>query len=236
MQMFKRLLLVISVIILSACVKPPVVELENAKDVVSQAYAAGAAQYASGEYQLATSALQAAELQVENHKYRKASRTLALAQRYADEALQIATEKQKQLAAERAKIAEKRLADLKKQQEIKRQKERKKQQQLKKHLAAEKKNKALTPVKKAPVAEKPELVDEVAVRSGENLADIAARKEVYGDPFLWPLIYKANRDQIKDPTKIFSGQILKIPRDKSRDDADTARREAHELPLFDLTN
>ena len=236
MQMFKRLLLVISVIILSACVKPPVVELENAKDVVSQAYAAGAAQYASGEYQLATSALQAAELQVENHKYRKASRTLALAQRYADEALQIATEKQKQLAAERAKIAEKkRLADLKKQQEIKRQKERKKQQQLKKRLAAEKKNKALTS-KKAPVADKPELVDEVTVRSGENLADIAARKEVYGDPFLWPLIYKANRDQIKDPTKIFSGQILKIPRDKSRDDADTARREAHELPLFDLTN
>ena len=59
---------------------------------------------------------------------------------------------------------------------------------------------------------------------------------VYDDAFLWPLIYKANRDQIKDPKEIFSGQMLMIPRDKSRDEADAARQEARELNLFELLN
>lgn len=237
MQMSKRLLFIIAVVVLSACAKPPVAELEDAKDVVSRAYAAGAVQFAPGEYQLANSALQAAELQVKKHEYNKASRTLALAQRYADEALQITVDEKQKLAVAQAKAAEeKRLADLKKQQQIKQEKERKKQQELKRRLAADKKKKKPAPAKKVPVVAKPKLVDEVEVQSGENLANIAARKEVYGDPFLWPLIYKANRDQIKDPVKIFSGQTLMIPRDKSRDDADAARREARELKLFDLVN
>jgi nucleoid-associated protein YgaU len=236
--MFKRLLLMIAAVVaLSSCATPPVAELEDAKDVVARAYAAGAAQFSPGEYQLASSALQAAELQVNEHDYRKAVRTLELARRYADEALRLTADSKKKLAADRAKAAEKkRQAELKKQQELKRQAELKKQQELKKRRAKEKKKKEVPPiVEKSPVVEvKPVLVDKIEVRSGENLAKIAARKEVYDDPFLWPLIYKANRDQIKDPTEIFSGQTLVVPRDKSRDEADAARREARELNLFDL--
>jgi len=236
MQMYKRLLLIIAVVLFSACAKPPTAELQDARSLVNKAYAAGAVQFAPGQYQLANSALQAAELQVESREYDKAFRTLALAQRYADEALQVTVEEKQKLEAARAKAAEKkRLAELKKQQKIKEKQEQKKQQELKKRLAADKKKKS-QPVKKAPDVVKPELVDEVTVFPGENLANIAARKEVYGDPFLWPLIYKANRDQIKDPVKIFEGQILKIPRDKSRDDADAARREARELKLFELAD
>ncbi len=86
--------------------------------------------------------------------------------------------------------------------------------------------------KTPPVIVEPKLVDDIEVKAGENLAMIAARAEVYKDALLWPLIYKANRDQIKDPKEIFSGQILMIPRDKSRDEAEAARQEARELNLF----
>jgi nucleoid-associated protein YgaU len=50
------------------------------------------------------------------------------------------------------------------------------------------------------------------VSAGELLWAIAKRVDVYGDPLLWPLLYQANRDQIKDPRKIYAGQTLSIPR------------------------
>ncbi len=45
------------------------------------------------------------------------------------------------------------------------------------------------------------------VKSGDNLTKIA--KNYTG--ITWKDIYEANRDQLKDPDKIFPGQILKIP-------------------------
>jgi len=65
------------------------------------------------------------------------------------------------------------------------------------------------------------------VRRGETLPQIAARPELYNDVALWPLIYRANRDQIRDPYQLWPGQILKIPRNFSRDEALDARRQAH---------
>lgn len=50
------------------------------------------------------------------------------------------------------------------------------------------------------------------VRRGETLPQIAARAEIYNDASLWPLIYRANRDQIRDPKRLWPGQILTIPR------------------------
>jgi LysM repeat protein/uncharacterized protein YceK len=64
------------------------------------------------------------------------------------------------------------------------------------------------------------------VKKGDNLPNIAARHDIYNDSFMWPLIYKANRDQIKDPKVLYGGQELKIPRDVSLDDIIQARREA----------
>jgi nucleoid-associated protein YgaU len=40
------------------------------------------------------------------------------------------------------------------------------------------------------------------VRRGETLPQIAARNEIYNDASLWPLIYRANRDQIRDPKQL----------------------------------
>lgn len=50
------------------------------------------------------------------------------------------------------------------------------------------------------------------VRSGDNLWSIAARSSVYGDPYQWPLIYKANKSKISDADLIYPGQIFDIDR------------------------
>lgn len=64
------------------------------------------------------------------------------------------------------------------------------------------------------------------VKRGDTLPSIAARHEIYNDSFMWPLIYKANRDQIKDPKVLYAGQDLKVPREMSTEDIIEARREA----------
>jgi nucleoid-associated protein YgaU len=64
------------------------------------------------------------------------------------------------------------------------------------------------------------------VRRGETLPQIAARPDLYNDVTLWPLIYRANRDQIRDPYQLWPGQILKIPRSFSKEDVLEARKQA----------
>ena len=64
------------------------------------------------------------------------------------------------------------------------------------------------------------------VKKGDELHTIAGRKEIYNDSYQWPLIYKANRDQIRDPRMIFSGQNLVIPRDITIEELRDARKQA----------
>ena len=224
MQMFKRLLLIFSLLLLvSGCAKPPVEGLRSVHDIMDRAYAVGADRHAPGEYQLASSALQAAELQVESRNYSKAVKSLDVARRYATAALSLAIKENERLTAEKNKIAaDKKRAELKQQQKLKRQAELKRQRELNK-----KTNKS-----NEVVPEEPKLVDKIEVREGDDLALIAYQPEVYADRLLWPLIYKANRDQIKNPEEIFVGQSFVIPRDKSKEESDAARQEALELDLF----
>ncbi|WP_224960942.1 LysM peptidoglycan-binding domain-containing protein [Geomonas subterranea] len=85
--------------------------------------------------------------------------------------------------------------------------------------------------KARPVVKEPSQVASWTVRRGESLPLIASRPEVYGDRNLWPLIYRANRDQIRDPKHIWPGQVLRVPRNLGRDDFAEARRFAQERPL-----
>lgn len=62
------------------------------------------------------------------------------------------------------------------------------------------------------------------VRRGETLPQISARTEIYNDSTLWPLIYRANRDQIRDPKRLWPGQVFVIPRNFTRDEAVEARK------------
>lgn len=75
------------------------------------------------------------------------------------------------------------------------------------------------------------LVARYTVKRGESLPLIASRPEVYGDRNLWPLLYRANRDQIRDPRHLWPGQVLRIPRALGRDEIAEARRYAQEKPL-----
>lgn len=49
------------------------------------------------------------------------------------------------------------------------------------------------------------------VVKGDHLWGIAKKKEHYDNPFAWPKIYQANRDQIKNPDLIYPKQVFKIP-------------------------
>lgn len=89
---------------------------------------------------------------------------------------------------------------------------------------------AKVPETKGDLPEKPKKNKERAlaathsVKRGETLPFIASLPEVYNDSSQWPLLYRANRDQIRDPNYIWPGQVLKIPRDSSHDDvADTGK-------------
>lgn len=58
--------------------------------------------------------------------------------------------------------------------------------------------------------EAPKEINYTVVKN-DNLWNIAKKKDHYSNPFAWPVIYKSNRDQIKNPDLIFPKQIFKIP-------------------------
>ncbi|NJD90877.1 MAG: LysM peptidoglycan-binding domain-containing protein [Geobacter sp.] len=117
------------------------------------------------------------------------------------------------IALEKAKAAEQaRLLELQKQAEAER---------------AEAKRKA----ERAKQEKEIQLVSRHTVKRGETLPQIAAQQEVYGDASLWPLIYKANRDQISNPAVLWPGQVLKIPRNVDRGDLLDARKFSSEKAL-----
>ena len=59
-------------------------------------------------------------------------------------------------------------------------------------------------------------------RRGDTLWGISAREQIYNNPYMWPLIYKANAQQIRDPDLIFPRQIFVIPRDYTPEEAAAA--------------
>lgn len=54
--------------------------------------------------------------------------------------------------------------------------------------------------------------DTHVVVKGECLWFISGYEHIYNDPTKWGIIYRANRDQIKDPDLIYPDQVFKIPR------------------------
>ncbi len=64
------------------------------------------------------------------------------------------------------------------------------------------------------------------VVKGECLWWISEYQEIYKDPFMWPLIYKANRDKINDPDLIYPGQVFYIPRTFGLDELKESRHSA----------
>ncbi len=61
---------------------------------------------------------------------------------------------------------------------------------------------------------------------GNHLWGIANNNDVYNVPEKWPLIYKANRNKIKDPDLIFPGQVFVIPQNSSQSEVSDAVKHA----------
>lgn len=68
--------------------------------------------------------------------------------------------------------------------------------------------------------------DTYTVVRGDNLWNISGKSSIYGNPYQWPLIYKANRDKIKDADLIHPDQVLTINRSASSAEIDAAVQHA----------
>ena len=66
------------------------------------------------------------------------------------------------------------------------------------------------------------------VVEGDTLWDLAYKE--YDDPFLWPSIYRANRDQITNPHRIEIGQVLAVPNYLTLRDMEVFRERAFSEP------
>jgi len=62
------------------------------------------------------------------------------------------------------------------------------------------------------------------VVKGDNLWNISGN--AYGNPYQWPLVYKANQGKIKDADLIYPGQVFDIDQNASSADVDAAVQHA----------
>ncbi|APZ44711.1 hypothetical protein BW247_13150 [Acidihalobacter ferrooxydans] len=73
------------------------------------------------------------------------------------------------------------------------------------------------------------------VVKGNTLWAISGKKKIYGNPYEWPLIYKANASKIHSPDLIFPGQIFTINRSMTRIQIDAAIYHAKHRGAWTLT-
>ncbi len=215
--------------LLAACAKPPRQELHATEYLVVRAHSYQARNYAPEEYQAALSALEDGRLLIAGRDYKGARASLAFARQHALRAYSLTeVAKAREAAEEEIRRAAEEEARLKAEEES-----RIRADEVARSRAREEtRSKAEEETRKAAEAR---LLTSYRVGSGDTLATIAGLIGVYGDQLLWPLIYQANRDQIKDPGQVFVGQVLKIPRGLSSAELDAARQKAREAGLFDLS-
>ena len=88
-----------------------------------------------------------------------------------------------------------------------------------------------------PEPEKARETTDWTVGRGDTLWGIASREDIYNDPFLWPLIYDANKDLIdetahnngihrKEFDHLYPGMELTVPLNPTEDEKVEARKQA----------
>jgi hypothetical protein len=70
------------------------------------------------------------------------------------------------------------------------------------------------------------------VRKGDTLWDISGDASILGDNFRWPLLFKANRDQIIDPDLIEPAQDLTWKSNYNTSEISDAAAKAKETPPY----
>lgn len=214
---------------LAGCARPPHQKLDSASHLVDRARAVQAQQHAPTEFQAALDALQDARSSIQNRDYKKADNSLDFSLQHASRAIILAEETVARLAIQAEQAQRQQEQAARQAAEAARQAEQKAAELAAK--AAAQKSAQQTARKPAPSAEP---ANTYQVLDGENLWIISAKSVVYDDGFLWPLIYQANRDQIKDPRQIYPGQVLNIRRDLTEQEKIEARQKARESDIFPL--
>jgi len=80
-------------------------------------------------------------------------------------------------------------------------------------------------------AQAPDL-EKYEVKKGDTLWAISFQERVYAESAVWPLVFKANRDQIQDPDLLTPGQILLIKKGQTDAQLDKARQLAKDTPAY----
>lgn len=240
--MLRCLLTLALVVFLVSCAKPPHQEMAAAEDMVKRAGELQAKEFAPVEYDAAHMAIIDARRAMEKTDYAEARDSIEYALLHARRAVSLAEEGRARLEHEEAEKAL--------QAEQARQAKRLKAQTGKVEIKQNKQQPAVKPVPEfiptptpapapaptptpaPPPPPRIEPVDEYTVGEGETLWTISAQPQVYGEGLLWPLLYQANRDQIKDPRQIFPGQTLDIRRDMTAEELDEALQKARESDIF----
>ncbi len=221
---FRCLFILGVVLLLAACARPPHLELDATEYLVARAYGHQASVYATDEYQAAFAALEDGRRLIAGRDYAAARAALAFSRQHALRAYDLAVAAKTREAEEEARLKAEEEARLKAEEEarLKAEAERRRAEEARRKAEEARKN------------AEARMLTEYRVGSNDTLASIAALIGVYGDPLLWPLLYQANRDQIKDPQHIYVGQTLKIPRGLPAGDFDAARAKAREAGLFGI--
>ena len=225
--MLRCLLLLCIAALATSCAKPPLVELDAAEYMLNRAREKQAPEFAQSEYLAASSALEDAQKAMERTDYRGARDSLEFALLHARRAALLSERRQARRAAAEAN-ARRRAQE----EELARQ--RALQARLEEALAAIPAPVPAPPPAKPAPKPKPKSTPLTSynVGEGETLWTISAHPQIYGDGLLWPLLYQANRDQIKDPRHIFPGQVLSIRRDMTEKELEEARQKARESDIF----
>jgi nucleoid-associated protein YgaU len=209
---------------MSSCAKPPDQELDAAEYMVGRAYAMQAMEFAPTEYQAAIAALADARKSLQDADYGEALDSLEFSLKHSRRAVLLTEESKAKRTQEEARfVLEEEEARPTAPQKVQKQEP----------------VRIVVPAPPAPKpAPKPKVspVSTYNVGEGETLWTISAQPQVYNEGLLWPLLYQANRDQIKDPRQIFPGQTLSVRRDMTEKDLEDARQRARESDIFPLSS
>lgn len=224
--MARLVILLLALLFLAGgCVAPPLQELQSARAALQEAQAAEAAVLAPNEYQAAQEALREGEALVEKKKFQMAREILPFAESHARQAILQA--QREQADRELQKI---RAQELMRTAKLPHEPVRQPTPQTRKAIT-------IRPAPPTPPPPKPRPAPTVyRVRAGETLWTIAAQEDIYGEALLWPLLYQANRDQIRDPRQVYPGQALNIPRELTKEEKATAREKALQSGIFPVSS
>lgn len=253
-------LLIPIALLIGGCCHPPVKQISMAKAQLMEAQEAGAPQYAPEKYKEAQSLVSQAEAESKK-ACRESWKTVKLAQKKIMEAKEAALKKKAQTktaaqnAIDKAQTAlrEAKEADapryapdlyqaacnvlkgavksFKGEDYIQALQQAKRAAQL-----AKKAREAAIRVKEELAKRGKAKTTTHVVQKGECLWIISGYPRIYNDSLLWPLIYWANKAQIKDPDLIYPGQVLSLPRSvpgEEKEKAASFARQRGPWSLFD---